>query len=124
MMEPERESGNLILDSGELLARVENDRELLRDLIAIFKGEFPRHLFALREAVETGDSKRVAATAHMLRGMLSNLAATQAAAVAARLELLGRQGAVSEFSEVFALFEGAATKLLPQLDACMAEVCG
>jgi len=33
----------LIFDHQELLARVENDRELLRDLLTIFKEDFPRH---------------------------------------------------------------------------------
>ena len=34
----------------ELLARVDNDRELLRDLIVIFKSEFPGQMSALRLA--------------------------------------------------------------------------
>jgi two-component system sensor histidine kinase/response regulator len=120
----ERDSHNLTFDPAELLARVDNDRELLRDLLLIFKDEFPRHLLALREAVEAGDGKRVAAVAHTMKGMLSNLAATQAAATAARLEQMGRQEEASGFPEAFAVFESDAMQLLPQLDACMAEVCG
>ncbi len=120
----ERDSHNLTFDPGELLARVDNDRELLRDLLMIFKDEFPRHLLALREAVEARDGKRVAAVAHTMKGMLSNLAATQAAATAARLEQMGRQEEASGFPEAFAVFESDAMQLLPQLDACMAEVCG
>jgi len=42
----------LIFDHQELLARVENDRELLRDLLTIFKEDFPRQLLTLREAVK------------------------------------------------------------------------
>jgi len=117
-----RELVPLIFDHEELLARVENDRELLRDLLTIFKEEFPRQLLALREAVQARDGKRVTSAAHSLRGMLSNLAATQAAASAARLEQMGRKEVVSEFQEAFAAFENDAKKLLPQLDACMAEV--
>lgn len=123
MKETEKDSLHLTFDQEELLARVDNDRELLRDLLMIFKDEFPRYLLALREAVEARDGKRVAAEAHALNGMLSNLAATQAAATAARLEQLGRQGETSGFEKVFAAFESDARKLLPQLDACMAEVC-
>jgi CheY-like chemotaxis protein len=58
---------SLIFDQEELLARVENDRELIRDLLAIFKEEFPRQLLALREAVEAGDGDRVATAADTLR---------------------------------------------------------
>jgi two-component system, sensor histidine kinase and response regulator len=110
-------------DHEELLARVENDRELLRELLMIFREEFPGQLLALREAVESKDGTRVAAAAHSLRGMLSNLAATKAAATAARLEQMGRKEEVSGFQEAFTTLENDAKKLLPQLDACMAEAC-
>ena len=116
-------SAPLIFDYEELLARVENDRELLRDLLTIFKEEFPRQLLALREAVEAKDGDRVVTAAHTLRGMLSNLAASQAAARAARLEQMGRKKETLGLREAFGVFENDANKLLPQLDACMAEVC-
>ena len=74
----------LTFDHEELLERVENDRELLRDLLLIFKEEFPRHLLVLREAVESRDGNRVTGAAHALKGMLLNLSATRAAATAAR----------------------------------------
>ena len=119
----ESDSHNLTFDPGELLARVDNDRELLRDLLMIFRVEFPRHLLALREAVEAKDGKRVAGVAHTMKGMLSNLAATQAADAAARLEQMGRQDEASGFPEALAAFERDAMKLLPQLETCMAEVC-
>jgi len=44
-------SQNGRVDLLELLARVDNDRELLRDLVTIFKEDFPRHLLALQDAV-------------------------------------------------------------------------
>jgi HPt (histidine-containing phosphotransfer) domain-containing protein len=114
---------SLDFDQGELLARVDHDRELLHDLLRIFKEEFPRQLQVLREAVSSGDGQRVAAVAHTMKGMLSNLAASQSAASAERLEQLGRSGEKSGFRDALAAFERDATKLLPHLDACMAEVC-
>ena len=118
-----RVSSNLDFDPRELLARVEHDRDLLNELLIIFKEEFPRQLQALHDAVDSGDGKLVAASAHFLKGMLSNLAAHQAAASAGRLEALGRSGEASAFQEAFSAFARDAMKLLPQLDACMAEVC-
>jgi HPt (histidine-containing phosphotransfer) domain-containing protein len=122
MKELEKDSSNLTFDHGELLARVGNDRELLHDLLTIFKDEFPRHLQDLREAVDSGDGKLVAVAAHTLKGMLLNLAAAQAAAAAGRLEQMGCSGEASGFQEAFLAFEREAITLLPQLDACMAEV--
>jgi len=122
MKETEKRLPNLTFDHAELLARVDNDRELLHDLLTIFKEEFPRLLKALRQAVESGDGKLVAVAAHTLKGMLLNLAAGQAAAAVGRLEQLGRSGETAGFQDALAAFERDATSLLPQLDACMAEV--
>ena len=122
MKETEKGASHLTFDHAELFARVDNDRELLHDLLTIFKQEFPRHLKALREAVESRDGKLVAVAAHTLKGMLLNLAASQAAAAVGRLEELGRTGETSWFQDALAAFERDATSLLPQLDACMAEV--
>jgi HPt (histidine-containing phosphotransfer) domain-containing protein len=112
-----------IMDLNELLERVENDRELVRELLLIFKEEFPVHLRALRDAVDSKDGKKVAAEAHTVKGMLSNLAASSAAGAAARLEQLGRNQEVSEFQEACASFENLSKELLLELDTCMAEVC-
>lgn len=108
----------------QLLERVENDRELIRDFLLIFKEEFPIHLRALRAAADSMDGEKVAAEAHTMKGMLSNLAAGSAASAAARLEQLGRNQEVSKFQAACASFENLSKELLLQLDACMAEVCG
>jgi len=55
--------------------------------------------------------------------MLANLAASQSAASAERLEQLGRSGEKSDFRDALAAFEKDAARLLPHLDACMAEIC-
>jgi len=115
---------NAIIDLAELLARVENDRGLMRELLLIFKDEFPGHLQALRDAVDSMDGDRVTAEAHTLKGMLSNLAATSAADAAARLEQLGQNREISKFQEACSVFESVSKDLLLQLDACMAEVHG
>lgn len=111
-----------LIDFAELLARVENDRELVRDLLLLFKEEFPRHHQALREAVASLDAKRVASEAHTLKGMLSNLAAREPAGAAARLEQLGRSGETSEFADCLAAFDHLSKQLLLQVDSCVADV--
>jgi two-component system, sensor histidine kinase and response regulator len=113
---------HLDFDQGELLARVDNDRELLNELLMIFKEEFPRHLQALREAVVSGNADRVVAAAHALKGMLLNLAANHAAASVGRLEQMGRSGETSGFHDAFVAFEKDASSLVPQLEVCVAEV--
>ncbi len=120
----EKYMSTAIIDFAELLARVENDRELMRDLLLIFKEEFPRHLQALRLAVDSLDAEKVAAEAHALKGTLCNLAAGQAAGAAARLEQLGRSREVSEFRGACDSFENMGKELLLHLEVCMVEVYG
>jgi len=112
MKETEKGSSNLSFDQGELLARMENDCELLHHLLTIFKEEFPRYLQALRVAVDSGDGKLVAVAAHALKGMLLNLAAGQAVASVGRLEQMGRSGEASGFQDAFAAFERDIMTLL------------
>lgn len=106
----------------ELLARVDNDRELLRDLLSIFAEEFPRHLLALQEAVVREDAKQVATVSHTLKGMLLNLAVTKAAASAGQLEQQARSGGQSSLKEALAAFEQDVRGLLPEMETLMAEV--
>ena len=76
----------------ELLDRVDNDQELLRDLLNIFKEDFPRTMQSLESAVAGADLKNASRLSHSLKGMLSSLGATRAAAAAAKLEALATAG--------------------------------
>jgi two-component system sensor histidine kinase/response regulator len=105
----------------ELLARVDNDRELLCDLISIFKEEFPGHLRSLRDAVARRDSAEIVSVSHTLKGMLSNLAVSKAAGAAARLEQLGRTGETVSLPDALAAFEREVHGLLPEMETYMVE---
>ena len=106
---------------GELLTRVENDHELLCELIGIFKEDFPRLLQSLQQSVAREDMKNVEATSHALKGMLSGLSVTQAAATASRLEEMGHEGKTSGLTDVLRLLESEVAQLLPELDAYTKE---
>jgi len=105
----------------ELLIRVENDRELLCDLLSIFKKEFPVYLKSLENAVVRKDVAEIASVSHTLKGMLSNLAVAKASASAARLEQLARAGETISLRDAFAEFERDVHGLLPEMESCMAE---
>jgi len=117
-------AANTSVDIAELLMRVENDRELIRDLVAIFREDFPKQLELLRAAVEKGEPKQVSACAHPLKGMLANLAAHDASTKAAQLEQLGRDGNIAAMKEAFILLEQAAARLLKELDGFSSGVNG
>ena len=95
------------VDFLELLTRVDTDRELLRELLRLFKKEFPCLLQSLQEAVVRGDMKAVEVTAHTMKGRLASVAFRQAAASSARLESMGKRGVTQRGAE-----DGPMTVLL------------
>lgn len=113
-----------IINLEELLSRIEDDQDLLRDLISVFKDEFPRRRRALREAVAALDTTRAAAEAHAMKGMLSSLAAREAAKVAGLMESQARNGNSAGLRDSFSTFEKISDELLQHLDSCLAEVSG
>ena len=123
MTNTNQRSNESAIDFAELLARVDNDRELLLDLMSIFKEDFPRHLRELSDVVAARDLKKVTIVSHTLKGMLANLAVTRATAAAAKLEQLGREaGGESEIADAHRAFLREVQGLLPEMEAYMAEV--
>ena len=106
----------------ELLERVDNDRELLRELLIIFKEDFPRTMRSLESAVAAADLKNAARLSHTLKGMLSSLGGARAAAAASKLEELASAGETAPLKSAFDALESQAASLLPELDAYLTEV--
>ena len=111
-----------VVNFSELLARVDNDRDLLRDLLSIFKEEFPGYLKSLQQAVMRKDAAQTASVSHTLKGMLANLAASKAAASASQLEQLARVADLASLPAAFAEFEREVQGLLPEMEHHMVEV--
>jgi HPt (histidine-containing phosphotransfer) domain-containing protein len=110
-----------VLNIEELLRRVDDDRELLTELFFIFKTIFPTHLQHLREAVACKAAKQIESESHTLKGMLLNLSASRAAAVAHNLEQMGRD---QQFDGIQAALDGFETEvqaLLTQMDEYVIE---
>ena len=88
----------------ELLARVDNDRELLAELFALFQKDFPRLRDALHGAVDSGNPLQVEEAAHTLKGMLANLSIKQGAELAAGVEAAAHTGDMLQIGQAVAAF--------------------
>jgi HPt (histidine-containing phosphotransfer) domain-containing protein len=73
MKKKEENLSEPVWNQAELLDRVDHDQELLRELLTIFRTDFPRTIHSLEAAVAGGDLKNSASLSHALKGMLSNL---------------------------------------------------
>jgi HPt (histidine-containing phosphotransfer) domain-containing protein len=121
MQNPNQNTGGLAFNFAELLERIDNDAELLRELLTIFKRDYPCRLHSLREAIKGAEIKQVEAMSHSLKGMFSNLAMDRAAAAASHLEQMGRNRARVGLEDALAHLEQEVADVLPVLDAYMEE---
>lgn len=122
MKETESKDSYSIWNLSELLARVDNDQDLLRDLLSIFYEDCHAHISSLENAIASGDLKSTAAEAHALKGMFANLAAARAAAAAGRLEGLADDGEKGSLSEGFATLQRELNSLSQALAVYSAAV--
>ena len=109
-----------IINQSELMARIDNDWELLRELVDIFREDFPRYSENLRCAARDGDLVRVAESAHSLKGMLANFAAGAAAKAAAEIEQVARRGEAGTLAPAISTFNQATSGLLAEIDGLLA----
>jgi HPt (histidine-containing phosphotransfer) domain-containing protein len=121
MMHSHHPVSNPAVNLNELLVRVDNDHQLLRELIDIFKGDLPGQMSTLRLAVAQNDSKVTERVGHTLKGMFLNLAAAKAAAVAADLEELGRTQVTADVEAGLAILEVEVAAVLAELEAYLTK---
>ena len=106
------------IDTASALARVEGDVELLDELVALFLQGLPEMLANLRDAITAGDANALERAAHKLKGSVGNFAAQPAFEAALQLEILGRDGNLSEA----ALAYGVLEKEIERLKTAMANL--
>src|SRR5207244_4187564 len=83
---------SLALNEADLLDRVAGDRELLQELVALFRADCPRMLGDVRAALASQDAAQLQRAAHALKGAVGNFGASAAWDTALHLEELGRGG--------------------------------
>jgi PAS domain S-box-containing protein len=119
---PAEDAKPVVLDTGDLLRRVESDEQLFREILEIFQTDAESSLRALRSAVESSDPSAVASHAHAFKGMLANLAASPSSSAAARLEEAGRLNQTDTFRGLLRAFERELDQVLGETRAVLAGV--
>jgi two-component system sensor histidine kinase/response regulator len=119
---PSPEPAAEAIDQTGLLARVEGNIELARDLIRLFQAVYPTLLADIDKAVEQRDGKALAFAAHALKGSLSQLSAQAAATAALRLETVARQGDLTRAIAHIGELKNEIGRLGPELVALGEEI--
>lgn len=110
-------NGNCLLDREALLARVEGDIALLRELIELFRDDCPRLREAICGGLRRGDADAVRQAAHTLKGAAGNFTTGRPFRLARALEQAGAAGDLDGAARLW-------TELTILLDALDAELKG
>ncbi len=108
-------------DRTATLRRVDGDRELLREVVDLFREACTEMLEEMNNAIQKRDAMRLRQSAHTLKGEASNFGATATVQAALRLEMMGRDDDLIEAAAAYADLESALERLLPALIAFGAE---
>ncbi len=111
-----------VLDKAAALARVDGDIELLRELVELFLDECPRLASKIQKAVENRDSRALGRAAHTLKSSVGNFGARGALKAALKLEMMAREGDLTEAEEACTALEEEIEKLKPVLASLGKEV--
>ena len=79
-----------VFDERAALAYTGGDRELLSEVVALFRGDAPARLRRIERALQRRDGEGLRSAAHALKGAIATLGSETGRAAAAELEALGR----------------------------------
>jgi len=102
-------------DEELLVRRLGGNRELLREIAAMFVSGAPGMLHDVVEAVEHGDAPLLHQAAHKLKGSVANFLAAGAVQAALRLERMGASGDLTGAREACQALEVEVMRLRERL---------
>ena len=103
------------IDANALLKRLYGNMEHLAEDAGLFLQLYPKHMTAIRGAIEGRDCEALYQSAHTLKSMFGNLSAQPASNEAAALERMGREGRLERAAESFARLEQEVEKVIEAL---------
>jgi two-component system, sensor histidine kinase and response regulator len=107
----EGEPTNAVFDQQVALARVEGDPELLREIVGLFMLETPEMQSAIRESITRQDGRALEMAAHSVKGAVSSFGAQAAREAALKLEVMGREGDLTQATLASAELEREIARL-------------
>jgi PAS domain S-box-containing protein len=103
--EPTSDSEADVIDEATLLAGIDGNRQILREIVRLFLVDYPQRLAEIKQAINRGDREAVARAAHTLKGAAGNFAAQKVSAAAQNMEAVGKSGDLSVAKQSFLTLE-------------------
>ncbi len=106
---------NSTFDLNKALEQVGGDQEILKEIIDIYRREYPKQLHEIHEGIEKNDAAKIAQVAHTIKGAVGNFGAKPAFEAALRLEGIGKSENLSEAVGAFDALKGELERLEQEL---------
>ncbi len=100
-----------VFDRDAILTLVEGDIDFLREIVQLFLDDCPGMLADIHESVVRRESKALESAAHALKGAVGNFGAKHAHTAALDLEVLGRNGVLTEAQAAYSKLENEIDRL-------------
>jgi CheY-like chemotaxis protein len=108
--------GEPSFDINELYERVEGDKELMLELLRLFREQTPQMMAEIRRCAQSSDSAGLRQAAHSFKGACANLGARPAMKSAFALEVMGRENRLESVDAQLADLAREAKYLERELD--------
>src|SRR5262249_6405415 len=102
-------------DEAAVLARVDGDRQFLKELVNVFAEDCPRLLADVRAALAQKDGPGLQFAAHTLKGAAGNFDAQRTVAAALQLETLASANDFAAATDACVMLENAIAESLVAL---------
>jgi two-component system, sensor histidine kinase and response regulator len=110
-------------DKDRIMASVDGDMELLKEVVSLFLEEYPKTMKEIRDAIVGKNPQRLNRSAHALKGSVGNFGASTAYEAALRLEIMGKDVELSGARGIFNYLEGEMERLKTALEDFIAKAC-
>lgn len=91
---------NSVFSIEKTLEQTGGDRKVLKEVIDIYRQEYPMQLEEIRQAVSKKDANALMRVAHTIKGAVSNFGAKSAFEAALALESIGKNGDLSNAADI------------------------
>jgi two-component system, sensor histidine kinase and response regulator len=108
-------------DPAEILARVDGDTRIVMEVIEMFISDYPVILGRIRDAIASGDARKLEEHAHRLRGTIGHITVTAGYQTAGIIENLGRRHDLDGASRRIASLEMELDQLATSLERFVSD---
>jgi two-component system, sensor histidine kinase and response regulator len=110
------------LDKSRILDRVGGDKDLLKEVVALFLDDCPKLIEQMREAIQESDPGGLQKAAHTLKGSVSNFGASLAVQAALDLETMGKTGDICGAAGALEVLEKGIDRIRVELISFKEEI--